>query len=194
MLCGGRLPPPPVLLAHAMADLEHTATTGHNPRCFGLVDRAVLLSPAEQAELLPSHEAALNLGDDLLLAVMHVGTIWMLCEAPVMTDVTAGPLRETPLMIAARFGNAAVTGALMVEVADPELMRWVATQRTATGHNAQAPGHRAHGTTTMPHTSLILRPHPPLISLMVQGMWQRTGHSARGTGPSHKPVKLTAPV
>jgi hypothetical protein len=135
MLCSGDLPAPSILLHHATADLDSARVTGRSLRFPGEVDAAVRLSGPERDKVQPSCEAALEWGSDLLLAVAHVTTLRTLCDYGATPDLAAGPLGETPLMIAAAWGNAAVTAALLLGGADPELTRWAAGW--AYSHSAQ---------------------------------------------------------
>lgn len=127
--------PPKVLLCQAKRDFDTFSVTGRtaDPEGGGrslqspaLVDFTTRLSAKQQVAVTSSSELTAEWDDDLDLAVQHVGAVRALLEAGASADVMVGPLWETPLMIAAQRGNAAVTAALLEGEADPEQLRWVA--------------------------------------------------------------------
>jgi hypothetical protein len=106
----------------------HPRGGGCSLRCRDAVDMAVngtLLPAQEMARFAASPAVLADWDEDLHLAVEHVGTVRLLLEAGAARDVLVRSVWQTPLMIAARLGNAAVTAVLLEGGADPERMRWV---------------------------------------------------------------------
>lgn len=126
VILGDQALPAPVLLSYAIADLHAASVSGRSVRCHSLVDCGPwdLMSDAEQAAEARACKEDIDWDSDLLFAVLHVGHVRLLLGHGALPDLTAGPVTETPLMIAAQQGNSAVTAALLEGGADTELMRW----------------------------------------------------------------------
>lgn len=126
--------PPAVLLVQAKCDFDTFAATGRSENLEGggcslkspsMVDVISRLSVEEQATVTSVSPLMAEWDEDLDSAVQHVGAVRALLVAGASPDLVVGPLWETPLMIAAQRGNAAVTAVLLGGGADTELMRWV---------------------------------------------------------------------
>jgi hypothetical protein len=121
--------PCPVLLSHACLDFEDASEDGSSVAVMTRVDcdeqGYFTMSESEQAEFEKDCAEGVAWGEDLQAAVQHVGLVHLLLGNGALPNLTAGLARETPLMVAAAHGNAAVTVALLEGGADPELMRCV---------------------------------------------------------------------
>lgn len=123
---------PSVLLSLASADLSLAACGSFGLKPFGkpgaLSADDVEYTQQRDKQYEAECRAAVEWNVELADAFMHATTVLEVVGAGAKCDYRAGVLRETPLMLAASVGNAAVAVMLLKAGADPEIERWVCGQ------------------------------------------------------------------
>lgn len=118
-----KTPSLPIRLSYALQDLAKAKAGQLGLRSCRMVNALDMVQDEDEA-LTKECEKGLDWDTKLHFALLHVTTAQGFLSYGANPNAQGGPQQDTPLMLAAGQGNAAMAALLLAAGADPEVMRW----------------------------------------------------------------------